>query len=368
MNIFKIVLLLILTIAINPVFSKTDSIVETQKKLNKLEIKIADLEKKLSKANDKKQFLTTELDKTNKNINYYIIKLKKIDQNITIKEEEIKNSQNEINDLNAKLHTMQESMAKYLAARYKLGEKEPLKWLINQDNIQNAERLLTYYKYLVTTNKKLIDDLKSTQDELAVKNAKLDKDLSQLNSLQKQWKKTLRTLNNDKQYQANLISRQGRDIKKKKKTLVSYKENKTDLTKLITSLTKKSVLQTKNPLTKMKKRLNKPINVSSKDLEKMNQGLVFYSPEGTSVQAISSGKVVFSDWLNGYGLLLIVDHGWGFMSLYGNNSSLFKRLGDGVKQGEEIAKVGHSGVLPKNGLYFEIRHHGKAIPPLEWLQ
>jgi septal ring factor EnvC (AmiA/AmiB activator) len=99
----------------------------------------------------------------------------------------------------------------------------------------------------------------------------------------------------------------------------------------------------------------------------MNQGLIFFAHEGTPVSAVSSGKIVFSDWLKGYGLLLIIDHGRGFMTLYAHNESLFKQKGDQVKQGEQIATVGHTGGIKENGLYFEIRQRGKVIPPLRWL-
>jgi murein hydrolase activator len=99
----------------------------------------------------------------------------------------------------------------------------------------------------------------------------------------------------------------------------------------------------------------------------MNQGITFFAAEGTPVYAVYSGKIVFSDWLNGYGLLLIIDHGQGFMTLYAHNQSLFKRKGSTVGTGEQIAAVGHSGGIKQNGLYFEVRKHGKTVSPREWL-
>ena len=99
----------------------------------------------------------------------------------------------------------------------------------------------------------------------------------------------------------------------------------------------------------------------------MNQGVTFFAKEGAPVLAVHSGKVVFSDWLNGYGLLLILDHGDGFMTLYANNEALFKQKGDSVTQGDQIATVGHSGGIKQNGLYFEVRQRGKAISPLAWM-
>lgn len=99
----------------------------------------------------------------------------------------------------------------------------------------------------------------------------------------------------------------------------------------------------------------------------MNQGVTFFADEGTAVTAVYPGKVVFSDWLKGYGLLLIIDHGQGVMTLYAHNQSLFKSKGQTVFQNEQVASVGHSGGIKQNGLYFEIRLRGKAVPPLSWL-
>lgn len=96
------------------------------------------------------------------------------------------------------------------------------------------------------------------------------------------------------------------------------------------------------------------------------QGVNIKAPEGTEVHAISHGRVAFSDWLRGFGLLTIIDHGDGYMSLYGGNQSLFKEVGDWVEAGEVIAGVGNSGGRKNSALYFEIRHNGKPTNPLKW--
>ena len=85
------------------------------------------------------------------------------------------------------------------------------------------------------------------------------------------------------------------------------------------------------------------------------------------VMAIAAGRVVFADWLRGFGNLLIIDHGGGYMSLYGNNESLYKEVGAATLGGETVAAVGNSGGNANSGLYFEIRHQGKAFDPLVWV-
>ena len=82
---------------------------------------------------------------------------------------------------------------------------------------------------------------------------------------------------------------------------------------------------------------------------------------------MAAGRVVFSDWLRGFGNLLIIDHGDGYMTLYGNNESLLRQVGDSVKSGDTVAAVGASGGNSESGLYFELRHQGKPLDPLGWV-
>lgn len=96
------------------------------------------------------------------------------------------------------------------------------------------------------------------------------------------------------------------------------------------------------------------------------EGLLLAAAEGEPVHAIFDGRVVYADWLRGFGLLLILDHGDGYMSLYSHNSSLNKQLGDWVASGETIAFVGTTGGLSKPGLYFEVRYNGEPTNPLAW--
>ncbi|MCF8179461.1 MAG: peptidoglycan DD-metalloendopeptidase family protein [Sulfuritalea sp.] len=96
------------------------------------------------------------------------------------------------------------------------------------------------------------------------------------------------------------------------------------------------------------------------------RGLFIRAAEGTAVKAVADGSVVFSDWLRGFGNLLIIDHGDDFLSIYGNNESLLTSVGTPVNNGEAVATVGNSGGNPESGLYFELRHRGQPFDPLKW--
>ncbi|MXY14361.1 MAG: peptidoglycan DD-metalloendopeptidase family protein, partial [Proteobacteria bacterium] len=95
-------------------------------------------------------------------------------------------------------------------------------------------------------------------------------------------------------------------------------------------------------------------------------GVVLPGTAGNHVYKISHVRVVFAEWMRGLGLLMIIDHGNGYMSLYGHSQSLYKRPGEWVKAGERIASVGNSGGQGRTGLYFEIRRHGKPVNPQLW--
>ena len=111
---------------------------------------------------------------------------------------------------------------------------------------------------------------------------------------------------------------------------------------------------------------NKFGSARAESTESIWDGVLIDASEGTEIRAVTSGKVVFSDWLRGYGLLIIIDHGKGYMTLYAFNQSLYRQVGEWVDAGEVIASVGQSGGRSHSGLYFGIRNKGKPVDPLEW--
>ena len=98
------------------------------------------------------------------------------------------------------------------------------------------------------------------------------------------------------------------------------------------------------------------------------KGVFIRSPQGQPVRAIAGGQVVYAEWMRGFGNLLIVDHGEAYLSIYANNESLLKRVGDVVAGGEAVATTGASGGNEETGLYFELRHFGRAFDPLRWVK
>lgn len=349
--------------------SYADSLVMTQtkNKLKQLESKMSQLQHNLDHTHDKQGVLNKELLLIEKQIQAGELELKKIQQGMASEQAEIAQMQLQVDILSAKLRTQQHLLAEHVRARYQMGEYQPLKWLINQDTPDTMNRLLTSYQYLIRKRQIVMNDVIKIKQTLTQKHAQLHQQIAAKERLQQQLHARQQAYDHDKRYRTALIKSLTQEIQDKQKTLQEYQRNKNNLSQILTTLVQKSVIQTRHPFNRMRKKLQKPVIVNNEGFKKLNQGVVFFANEDAPVVAVFPGKVVFADRLNGYGLLLIIDHGWGFMTLYANNKSLHKHKADIVNQGEKIASVGHTGTLKQNGLYFEVRQRGKAINPLEWM-
>jgi septal ring factor EnvC (AmiA/AmiB activator) len=338
----------------------------TKTKLEQLENKMTVLKQTLHTVHNKQETLNQELSRTEKEITNTTRQLAIIKKNILEKQQQIQVLNQLIETLNHQLVTQRSLLAKHIRARYKIGEHQLMKWPLNQDDPYTINRLLVFYQYIVKARQHTINQVVETQRQLNQNQQKLNQETQKQQLLENQVKQRQKQLNLTKNYHAALIRSIDKDIQNKQNTMKQYQFNRDNLSKLINALHRQSV--TKKPYPFFRKRLHfsKPVMTTRNNVEKSNQGLLFLAAEGTPVFAVYPGKIVFSDWLNGYGLLLIVDHGEGYMTLYAHNQSLFKKKGEPVLQGEKIASVGHSGALRENGLYFEVRVGGKAVSPLEW--
>ena len=348
--------------------AKTPSpVVQTQAKLKQLDLKINNLRQSLVSAHDKRGLLNKELSGTEKQIGEGVRKLRSIQRDMNYKERKIAELQNTVNNLNKQLSTQQQLLAGHVRARYQMGEYQPLKWLLNQDDPYKVSRILTYYQYTIKSRQQLIDKIDETRKKINENKDKLHNELSKNQHLQDQLTQHQQQLQQNKGYHTALIKSLNNQILTNQHALNDFKKDKDNLSRLLKSLAQQSVVKSSKPFAQMRKKLPLPVQNDHKSLQKMNQGVTFFADEGAVVTAVYPGKVVFSDWLKGYGLLLIIDHGQGFMTLYAHNQSLFKHKGQIVNQREQIATVGHSGGIKQNGLYFEIRLRGKAVSPLDWL-
>lgn len=347
--------------------SPPTSVSQTQNKLKQLDAQINSIQQTLNTAHTKHSVLSKELSKTEKQISAGVYKLHTIQNDINDKEYKITALQNQVKQLSQQLTTQQQLLANHIRARYQMGEYQPLKWLLSQDEPHKVSRILTYYQYMIKSRQQLIEQIDKTRNNLSESKEKLHNELTANKQLKNELIHDQQQLQQNKNYHTDLIQSLNHTIQNKQNALREVQKNKNNLAQLLKSLSQQSSPKISKPFGQMRKKLPFPVQTQSRSLHPMNQGVTFFAEEGTAVTAVYPGKVVFSNWLKGYGLLLIIDHGQGFMTLYAHNQALFKSKGQNVRQNEQIASVGHSGGIKQNGLYFEIRLRGKAIPPLNWL-
>lgn len=268
-------------------------------------------------------------------------------------------------------------LAEQLRAAFIMGRQQRVKLLLNQEQPQRVSRMLTYYEYFNQARVQQMDDLNAALRELGALETELAQQRAnlQLVVLEKQTEalkleaartsraKVVAQLSQSIQATGSALQQLQADEKRLQDLLVSIRQAINDLPM--------SNLDSK-PFAELKGQLPWPIKgqlvnrFGSQRQTGRWDGVLIDAREGQPIRAISHGRVVFADWLRGYGLLAIIDHGAGFMSLYAFNQSLYKEVGDWVHAGEEIAAAGASGGRDQAGLYFGIRKQGKPVDPADW--
>ncbi len=337
--------------------------------------KVTRLEASLHQAFSNREQLSHDLASTEKAIGQHVQSLRSTQQAIVAKNQSVQVITQELNDLNEKLNKQRTTLTKHLRFRYTMGQPHPSEWLFNSQKPHVFSRFMTYYQYLIQNDGKLLRTLQQTKANIVTHQQQLARELAELNSLEKTLTQKYQTLSTAKNKHKQLIQQITQHIQSNQQQLATFKQDQARLQALIEQLSRASIAKpnyqkASSPHTSqltLNNRFRSPLQNSQRTGKAYNQGILFAAKEGTPVTSILPGKVVFSDWLNGYGLLLIIDHGNGMMSLYAHNESLFKKKGMSVKPGEEIATVGHTGGIRENGLYFELRQRGKVVPPRQWL-
>jgi septal ring factor EnvC (AmiA/AmiB activator) len=267
-------------------------------------------------------------------------------------------------------------LAKQIRSAYMTGNYDFAKMLLNQQDATNFERTITYYQYLNKARKLQIDSFNLLVKNLQEVNAKLinnQSELEQLKGKQLEQQQVLKA--NQTEREGTFIALQNA-IESEEVKIAQLQINEKNLLEALTQaqqLDQQDV--TLSGLGTLKGRLLMPAKGNLRKMfGKFRQGqikwkgVVINGTPGDSVIAIHHAKVLYSDWLRGFGLVTVLDHGDGFMSLYGHNQALLKEAGESVLAGETIALLGQSGGQNRPNLYFEIRHKGKPINPVNWLK
>ena len=276
--------------------------------------------------------------------------------------------------LEASLKDQREALAALLRSAYALGRNEELRLLLMQDDVDSIGRLLAYYRYFERARVGEIDRLLKDLDALARVRHEIEDETAQLQQSREAQVQDSRRLETERDEGRRLLASLDAALKDQQSRLAALGRDEKSLLELLEKLRDvfadiPKQIAGAEPFAQQQGRLLWPLRgAASEGAAGDSHGVLIAAAEGGEVHAVSHGRVVFADWLRGYGLLLIVDHGDRYLSLYGCNETLLKDVGDWVNAGEVIATSGASGGRKTPGLYFELRHDGKPMDVRAWLR
>ena len=299
------------------------------------------------------------------------------DRSIGLGEVRLNQLSEEKAELDSLRQTQEESLRADLVAMYKTGSEEPIKILLNQEDPAKLSRMLIYYRYLLGARTKKINSYTETTEKIAANKAGLNRQNTRLDRLRTELKRQESQLNASLARRARLLERLASRILTTEQQIAARKENARHLERLIKEaaerIAKLAPPENYRPFVELKGQYPWPVSGkvehrfgSPRTGDLRWQGVVLKSVSGQEVHSIHHGRVVFADYMRGYGLLVIVDHEGGYMTLYGHNQSLFVQPGDWVTAGDQLALVGNTGGLSETGLYFEVRQNGRPVNPSSW--
>jgi septal ring factor EnvC (AmiA/AmiB activator) len=283
-------------------------------------------------------------------------------------------------ELEAALRKQHDALAALLRSAYALGRNEELKLLLQQDDVAAIARVMAYHRYFQRAQIDQIDRLRGDLKQLADVQAAIEAATRELAATRDARGAEAAKLETERRERAILVESIDARLKDQNARIAALGKNETALTGLLDKLRDvfadiPKQLSGDAPFASSRGRLAWPLQGkvavafgAGDESGRRSSGLLLATKSGTPVHAISHGRVAFADWLRGYGLMIIVDHGDGYLSLYGCNETLLKDVGDWVNAGETIASSGASGGQKTAGLYFELRAKGQAVDPRGWLR
>ncbi|MCL1051728.1 peptidoglycan DD-metalloendopeptidase family protein [Shewanella abyssi] len=313
--------------------------------------------------------------------------LKKDEQAIAVAAKKVNNTKQDLTQIDKtlaklsgkyiqldKLKTIQQkTLSNQLASAYLSGNHDYSKMLLNQQSPASIERLLAYYQYLNNARIASIKQLQTTIVELDEIRLKQQENQNRLNKLALEQQQQAKRLNQEQSQRQQTLTQLQRTLSNSGAKLEQLQIEEASLKRVV----EQALLAMKNNPAFEGLSSNRKLKWPTKGRIKSGfgskrsgqvkwKGVTISAAEGQNIEAIAGGQVIYADWLRGFGMVLVVDHGKGFMSLYGHAQTLLKAAGDSVNKGEYIALVGRSGGQTESGLYFEVRHKGQAVDPARY--
>ena len=376
----RCLLALSLTVWLLPLCQAADSDLESKtRQLDQVKSRIQSLHQQLTSTESQRDKEGKALQATEEQIGLIARRIRVTDQSLNRQQRHMAELEAQRGDARLQLDKHQTTLERQIRAAYAMGRQEKVKILLNQQDPAIVSRVMVYYDYF---NEARIGQMKQIEESLQELN-RIEREIAQeelrLQQLQAKNQNERLQLEAVQRERQQIIATLNQQLKDQGRELDNLKDDESQLQSLISNI--QEVFSdlpldpaAHEPFQKRKGKLPWPSSGhmiasfgSRRDVGKLLwDGVMISAPEGREVRAIAHGRVAFADWLRGFGLLLIIDHGDGYLSLYGHNQSLFKETGEWVEPGEVVAQVGSSGGRTSAGIYFGIRHNGTPENPKLW--
>ena len=362
-----------------------------QEKLDKLRQRITSLQQSLEKTSASKAEAADALRESERAISTSNRVLAELSQQQREANNNLQQLQQHMHKLKVGMQSQQALLGKLLYQQYRAGKQEYLKLLLNNNHPDQIARDLRYYEYIAHSRAAQIKTLRENLAQLKTITEQARQKNLEVARLQAAKKTQNRSLEKDQLARQKVLAKLSRQLKQQRRKIGRLQRDENSLSQLVIKLSE-ILSQPKNggifsndnlpydrfdgkPFNQLKGKLALPVKgkVGNKfggarpDSTILWRGLLIHAASGQAVKAIAAGRVVFADWLRGFGNLLIIDHGQNYLSLYGNNETLYKQVGDSIKGGDTVAAVGNTGGNEDAGLYFELRYKGEPMDPMRWV-
>lgn len=352
--------------------------------LTELRERMGALQEKLKSARSQESSLARDVREVEQRIGALNRNLRDTRIQLSTGEQRLDELQNEYAQTSARLENERRLLGRQLRAAYLLGRQEQVKLLLNQEDPARFGRTLTYYRYLNEARLDRIEQVEGMLQELDALQQRIATQREAQAASQDRQAAEMAELDQERQRRSALLQQLQADIRSQGNELAQMQKDEKRLGQLLKDL-QRALAEVapapppadggkRQPFAKLKRKLPWPVAGKLKakfgdrrDVGELRwRGAFIAAPASREVRAVAHGRVAFADWLRGFGLLIIVEHGNDYMTLYGHNQSLFKEVGDTVAPGEVIASVGDTGGMAQTGVYFELRHKGEPLDPLAW--
>ena len=342
--------------------------------LKELDSKILKLKSGISRIGNKRSQLLDLLEESEKKINNLNTDIDEIDNKISYTKLNIAKIRKDHSQISLKQVRLLERVKKTFRHIWLTGRRSQLQILLSNEDPTKLSRKLNFYRSLVSSEINTIESFKNGLSKLREKEEGLEEAHSLLRLNRKKLDARKKTLAKLSKSRMELVSELAKDVSIRQDQIKSLKADRARLEALLSQFKESKIIQNQNSFLSAKGKMPWPTNGKLKNYYGMPrndgkmswQGITIYAEKGENVNAIHYGRIVYSDWFRGLGLLVIIDHGEGYMSLYAHNNSILKNLGEWVTPQMPIATAGDSGGLEKPSLYFEIRQDGIPTDPDLW--